>query len=398
MQKSQPAKPIDVKAKFLQLTSKKDVAQLLGITEASLNYHLYRLSDQFKYSTFEIPKKSGGMRTICAPISPIKTLQRRLSDILYEVYVPKPSSHGFIKKRGILSNALPHAKRNYVLNLDLLDFFPSINFGRVRGLFMKEPFSFPSKVATVLAQICCFNGQLPQGAPTSPIISNMICRRMDRQLQELAKANKCFYTRYADDITFSTSRRSFPPALLTDISGVQAAIGKELEEAIRLNGFSINPNKTRLQSKYYHQEVTGLTTNFRPNVPRKFIRQIRAMLHALDKYGLQAAQQDFAMRWDRKYRNPKKSPPSFELVIKGKIEFLGMIRGKASPIYSRFRKQLHAIAPHLVNLDQEPLNILLSEYLKLDKMRGPQKRGFALQKLLDQLFSLYPFPKVRSFQ
>src|SRR5690606_12917628 len=144
------------------------------------------------------------------------------------------------------------------------------------------------EVATILAQICCHNGILPQGAPTSPIISNMICVRLDAKLQQLAKEHQCTYSRYADDITFSTNRSSFPSALayLSDIGQIE--IGNELSIIIEENGFQINPKKTRLQSKHQRQEVTGLTVNRYPNVQRRYIKQIRGILHAWKKYGLDA--------------------------------------------------------------------------------------------------------------
>jgi RNA-directed DNA polymerase len=148
--------------------------------------------------------------------------------------------------------------------VDLKDFFPSITFRRVRGLFEAKPYQLDHSVATVLARICCHKNSLPQGAPTSPIISNMICARMDSQLRQLAVRHRCAYTRYADDLTFSTSTRNFPEALAEIVStetGNKLKIGVENNHKIKLNGFEINQQKTRLQTSDKRQVVTGLTVN-----------------------------------------------------------------------------------------------------------------------------------------
>ena len=119
------------------------------------------------------------------------------------------------KKRSILTNATLHKRRRYVLNLDLEDFFPSITFGRIRGFFIKDKhFALQEKVATVIAQIACFNNELPQGSPCSPVLSNLIGHLLDTRLARFARLYKCTYSRYADDITFSTSRKDFPAELV----------------------------------------------------------------------------------------------------------------------------------------------------------------------------------------
>lgn len=131
-----------------------------------------------KYRTFLIGKRSGGFRNINSPNESLKILQRKLNHILQLVYKPKPSVHGFTLERNIVTNSKPHTKKYFVFNIDLKEFFPTVNFGRVRGMFMAKPYLLPPKASTVLAQICCHDNQLPQGAPTSPIISNMICARL----------------------------------------------------------------------------------------------------------------------------------------------------------------------------------------------------------------------------
>ncbi len=302
-------------------------------------------------SIFTIPKKSGGTREISAPASPIKIIQSKLKQVLETVYKPKPATHGFVAGRSIISNARLHKKRRYVLNIDLENYFPTIHFGRVRGMFMGNPYNLNNEVATILAQICCHQGVLPQGAPTSPIISNMICARLDAKLQQLAKEHQCTYSRYADDITFSTNRSKFPSALahLSDIG--QAEIGDELSSVIHDNGFQVNLKKTRLQVRQQRQEVTGLTVNRYPNVQRRYIKQVRGILHAWKKYGLDStAQRYFENHAGYKYSDPEKYRPPFPKIILGKIEFIGMVKGKNSSVYRELLRKFAYLASDYVKV------------------------------------------------
>ncbi len=353
--------PEELRAAFYALETREDIAALLDIDDLRLRYHLYIADKSQRYTVFTIPKKSGGEREISAPISAIKIIQRKLNQVLQSVYQPKPSVHGFVHQRSIRTNAKVHSRRRYVLNIDLKDFFPTINFGRVRGMFMGNPYFCNQEVATVLTQICCFNNHLPQGAPTSPIVSNMICARLDAKLQQLAKKHKCTYSRYADDITFSTSQAQFPSALarLTDEGRIE--VGTELLETISDNHFEINPKKVRLQTRYRRQEVTGLTVNKFPNVTRRYINQIRGMLHAWEKYGLESTQERYWQKYNCQHRIPDCKPPAFNKVVRGKIEFLGMVRGKHNPIYLRLLEHLERLAPELAsNRIREASNIITS--------------------------------------
>ena len=163
---------------------------------------------------------------------------------------------------------------------------------------------------------------------------------MDSELQDLAWTTRCFYTRYADDITFSTTLKEFPIQIAKVHSLLDVEISKELDEIITSNGFNINPNKTRAFSKRQRQEVTGLTVNRFPNVRKKYIAQIRAMLHAWDRYGLENATLEYFRLYDNKHRNPNYDLPSFKKIVVGKIEFLGMVKGTKNRQYRRF-KNMH---------------------------------------------------------
>ena len=312
-----------------------------------------------------------------------------MNQVLQCVYDTKPSVHGFVIGKNVRSNANAHLRKRWVFNIDLKDFFPSINFGRVRGLFMGKPYCLPQDVSTVLAHLCCFQGSLPQGAPTSPIISNMICAQMDSQLQQLAKINRSTYSRYADDITFSTTTRRFPVDIGFKDSLDQLHPGKRLEQTIVCNGFSINPRKVWLRGTNHRQVVTGVTVNDFPNLPRKYTNQIRAMLYAWKKFGLKAAQEEWESKYNIKHRAPWLSTPKFERVLKGKIEYLGMIKGQDSSAYLGFIDQLGELNPKLTNGRGTPLRLLRNEFETMsDGGTTPQERGILFEQLMNKWFEL----------
>ena len=357
----------ELKQHFYKLKTRQDVAELLQVSDYQLRYHLYINPLDKAYTKFEIPKKSGGNRIITVPSTSLKILQFKLNQVFKSIYKPKFSTHGFAAGKSILTNAQQHLKQKYILNLDLEDFFPSINFGRVRGLLMAKPYNCTPKVATVLAQICCYDNQLPQGSPSSPILSNMICAKLDSQLQRLAKKHRCIYTRYADDITFSTFRYKFPQSLAYySTESNEFALGGSINQIIEKNGFTVNLSKVRLQSKYGHQEVTGIIVNEKLNVNRKYIRNIRAILHAWKKYGLEKTQQEFWQRYDQKKRL-RKDENSFQAIVRNRIEFVGLVKGKDNLIYLKLLKSLSVVAPKLVDKSKIDFAILDKPTLNLNK-------------------------------
>ena len=180
---------------------------------------------------------------------------------------------------------------------------------------------------------------------------------MDSQLSKLARDYDCTYTRYADDITFSCENDSFPESIVRIHDG-KLELGDKLTEVISNNGFNINPDKVKLRTNFERQVVTGVTTNLFPNVRREFIRKIRAMLHAWEKYGLDLAQAEFLTKYDKKQLSTFKQRPAFKAVVKGKIDYLGMIRGKDNPIYLHFRQKLRELAPELVKNPETPFEFL----------------------------------------
>lgn len=308
--------------KLRKTTSLSELAIIIGYKPNALSYILYKIPNEKKYIEFTVPKKNGDKRKIKAPIDQLKDLQKRLAELLNGCFeeidiqrkhkhslspgfkiehpikknksnkknkVKKDKrngslSHGFRKNHSILSNAVNHENRRHVFNVDLQDFFPSINFGRVRGFFIKNVnFNLDPKVATIIAQIACHDNELPQGSPCSPVISNLIAHLLDMRMVKLAKAAKCTYSRYADDLTFSTNKKDFPEMIATKKNGSanEWLPGRDLKKGVKRSGFRINEAKTSLQYKTLRQIVTGLVVNKKVNIKKEYYKQARSMCSAL---------------------------------------------------------------------------------------------------------------------
>jgi RNA-directed DNA polymerase len=279
------------------LNTPADLAAALGLTISRLRWLCYHTeaATRIHYVQFEVPKKSGGTRTLSAPHRTLAAAQEWvLINILMKLPV-EPSAHGFVPGRSTLTNALPHAGRDVVINMDLEGFFPSIGFARVRHVFLRLGYS--GAVATLLALLCTecprkrvvYAGTpyfvaigargLPQGACTSPALSNQIARRLDRRLAGLARKLELNYTRYADDLTFSAA------------SGFREKVGyliARIRHFVQEEGFAINLKKTRIQRPESRQVVTGLVVNVKPAVARDTVKRIRAILHRARTEGLAA--------------------------------------------------------------------------------------------------------------
>lgn len=283
-----------------------------------------------RYINFEIPKKTGGKRKITSPDNYLKKIQRRIDLILRLFFKPKPAAHGFLTNRSIVTNAKIHVGKKYLLNIDLKDFFPSVNFGRIRAVLQLHPFNLKPEFAHLVANFCCYESSLPQGAPTSPIITNIVSQKLDWKLVKLAKENYCYFTRYADDITFSCDKPKFTPEFM-----------QKLEEIVVSEGFLMNKKKTRIQKRAVKQEVTGITVNEKLNLQQDYIRNVRAMLHNWEKHGYEYANTKFAKYYPKEkgFLRNKMIPP-LESVVTGKIMFLGMVRGKEDHIYLKYNFQL----------------------------------------------------------
>jgi hypothetical protein len=335
------------------LQTSQDIARLLKVRHGDMIHCLYKAPDDFRYRTFEIPKRSGGMRRIDAPHSLLREMQDRLLPMLQMAYDAHPSAHGFLAGRSVVSNAKGHTGQRLVLNVDLQDFFPNVNFGRVRGLFLKPPFSIGAPAAAVLAQIVTHRNGLPQGAPTSPVLSNMIAATLDRRLTRLARETRMRYSRYADDITLSTNQPALPAMIAEHYLDTQGNMalrpGEALAREIALSGFSVNLKKVRVQSHSMRQSVTGLVVNASVNVERERVRRIRAMLHAWRKFGLQGAAREHFRRWrgQPKRAEADDAGRQFRNIVYGELAYLKMVRGAADPLFLK-------LCAALIDLDPNP--------------------------------------------
>lgn len=348
---------VSIKAQFLSLKTRKDVADLLGISERSLRYFLFKVRPENMYKSFTIPKSDGSKRSISAPDNRLKAIQRKLADILSVVYDPKVCAYGFIPGKNFVDNAACHIGRKLILNIDLQDFFSQIHFGRISGMLCKEPYNIGKEAAITIAQIACLNGRLPQGAPSSPIITNMITAPLDNAMMRLAKKYSCVYTRYADDITFSTYKPEYDRSIVY-IDKESPQIGVELGRILEKHSFVVNHKKIRLYSQSNHQEVTGLTVNKFPNLPRPYLKHLRAIIHSCNKFGVYNAARFYLEKGLCK--NPVinkllNSPDSegkivewFKLVLVGKVRFIKQVKGCKNLTYLSFAKQVN-------NLFDEPI-------------------------------------------
>jgi retron-type reverse transcriptase len=284
-------------AKLPVLSTPAEVAAALELPVKRLRWLAFHaeVAVVTHYIRFQIPKKSGGVRELAAPHADLARAQRWILQNILERVPVSGVAHGFVKERGTLTNARSHTGKDVVLNADLKDFFPSITFPRVRGIFQQLGYS--PAVSTVLALICTecprrtveYDGQtfhvatgpraLPQGACTSPALSNLCARKLDLRFCALAAKHGWTYTRYADDLTFSTAGE---PAKAT------ALILSRLHHIVKDEHFEVNEAKTRIQRRNAQQSVTGVVVNEHCNVPRKTRRQLRAILHQAQKTGLPA--------------------------------------------------------------------------------------------------------------
>lgn len=274
-------------------SSRSTLATMLGANPRYFTYDLYVKKITNDYSEFSINKRSGGERKINSPSEELKLIQAKLASLLLdcldsinELGERKYSvSHGFERKRSIITNAEKHKNQKVVLNLDIKNFFDSFNFGRVYFFFKKNrDFNLSDEVAKTIAHIACYKGKLPQGSPCSPVITNLITRSLDMRLVSIAKKFNCVYSRYADDITFSTRKKSFPEEILTVIDN-KPKLGFRLVDEIKRAGFEINNDKVRVQYKDSRQDVTGLIVNKKVNIKSEYWRNVRGMCHNLFKTG-----------------------------------------------------------------------------------------------------------------
>lgn len=439
-----------IRGSFAQMQNRSDFVNLLNIVKpliygynckpfklGQIIYYARNEKDSAFYTRFDISKKSGAKRSIHAPTNGLKAIQKTLALILQCVFDPHPAAQGFTKGRSIVDNAKKHVGKNYVFNVDLKDFFHSIDQSRfwkcmqlqpfnlyqddtnrdqkyipwerfleltgenidlrkssqklANGLwaiksddgficyakknidFNKELFLFKSTnnqqsrlgqgvgnslwlvnkipvagridLAGLIASLCCFeleverkdvhgNWQfvkkkvLPQGAPTSPVITNIVCQRLDYLLTGVAKRFHATYTRYADDITFSSNHNLYQQG---------SEFIEELYRIIDDQNFQIKDSKTRLQKEGFRKEVTGLLVNDKVNVQQRYIKQLRMWLYYWERYGYDKATRFFLQQYSIDKGHVKNGKPDLAKVICGKLDFLKMVKGEDNDSFKKLK-------------------------------------------------------------
>lgn len=441
-----------IRVAFQKMHSKEDLLDLLNHVkplvygERAIPFELKQLTwyanpelGKSRYSEFKIKKKSGGERTIKAPVNGLKSIQRVLSFILQSVFEPHKSAMGFVREKSIVDNAKHHIGSNYVYNIDLKDFFSTFDQARVWKCLQLKPFNlndiratalelhhkstnvivvkfdnglealasvskafeknennYISKflkddntisetwdirkiglanwivklgdkgefdvgpkvkvsnrkaIANIIAALCCTEMEverkidtgewvivkrnvLPQGAPTSPVITNIVCQRLDYLLSGAAKRFKLKYSRYADDITFSSMHNVYQP---------ESDFLKELHRIISEQGFYIKESKTRLQKEGYRKEVTGLVVNERVNVQQKYIKQLRMWLYYWERYGYNRASKYFMLQYISDKTYVKNGKSDMANVIAGKLEYLKMVRGADNKLHLKLKSKFDSL-------------------------------------------------------
>jgi len=504
-----------IREDFQKMRSKEDFLDLLNFAKKyvyssktypfKLNQLNWYSSPQIcsnKYTTFTIKKKTGGERTIHAPIRGLKALQKTTRFILQCVFDAHKAAYGFVPNKSIVDNARVHVAERYVYNIDLKDFFPSIDQARIWKCLQLHPFNLSKefsekidkesikpnikvftklnkienekqnnfsilnylgtnlpdgkykinlkeegllvfkvyqknekrkfgkililtkeskldiiqkkafeiieknetglelnyiidhicgqliksffeksyikssriKIANIIASICCFEMEvdrfdkelgiwkkeirnvLPQGAPTSPVLTNVICLKLDRRLSGVAKRFGLNYTRYADDITFSSSHNVYQK---------EGEFVKEINRIIIEQGFSIKESKTRLQKEGYRQEVTGLLVGEKVNVQKRFVKEIRMWLYYWETYGFKKCNELFNIQYLKDKGHIKNVIPQFSVVLKGKLDFLKMVVGEKSPVYLKFINRYNKLTNKIVVSEDRGLylNCILKELM-----------------------------------
>lgn len=280
IEQNEPKEDIDAACKYAEnlisldmpvIFNREHFSFLVGREKEEI-YKIVSSLESHYYQQITIKKKNGGDRILSVPAIILKDIQKWILDnVLSKMYV-SPYAMGFHKDRSIVTNAKAHVGKKCVINLDLKEFFPSVKFEKVFRAFYY--YGYTISVSYLMARLCTHNNELPQGAPTSPYLSNVVCLKLDKRISELAKKYDASYTRYADDITLSAN---------TDIANIIPVV----EKIVTDEGFSLNEKKTRVLYEYQRQEVTGLLVNGNMvRVDKKYIKKLKQEIYYCKKYGV----------------------------------------------------------------------------------------------------------------
>lgn len=345
---------------FIRISTTTELAEYCGVSWDELRMLAYAVGIK-RYTEWLVPKKNGeGYRRISSPMANLRRVQRAIAKGLSEFYRPPDCVYGFVCKRNVALNALRHARKRTVLTIDLKDFFPSISASRVYGLFFKT-MDFPKEVAHSLTNLVCYEGSLPQGAPTSPIISNMICFKMDRALLNFAANNGLTYTRYADDLVFSSTSAYSARKMVDQGKNAVDGINHFITDTIEANGFEINERKVHVANRGSRQIVNGIIVNQKCNIRRSQYREFRALFHRWSKVGYPAAATAYFGNKKNHCYKPKLCDGdelcdeiTFARHIRGRLDYFSMVVGvnghptePMAKLWTLFHQATHERVPYL---------------------------------------------------
>ena len=294
-----------------------------------------------RYKILLIPKKhKREFRTVFSPQGKLSIILKAINEILNTLYVPEKYVSGFVRHRSIVDNAYLHIGQEFLLNVDLKDFFDSIKYDRIVENLTRQPYNFTSSVAHVITLLTCVASpkdktiSLAQGSPIAPIISNIVFEQIDRNIYNYCCTWDVKYSRYADDLTFSCKR---------DILYKEGTFFQAITNILTSNHFFLNNEKSRLRNRSQRQEVTGILVNVKPNVSREYIKEIRDLLYIWKKHGIVDAYRSFYKHHKIQLRTQKKDTPYFVNFLRGKIIYLGLVRGYSDSCYIRFTQLFNSL-------------------------------------------------------
>ena len=291
--------------------TKEHLAARLGVTVRQLDWLAY---GKDRYHVFSIPKANGEPRRVDEPVDKLKTVQRWILRHILSKLPTHRAAQGFRRRRSILTNARKHLLKQVVVRIDLKDFFPSISLFQARRVYLKA--GYPYTVANLLANLSTREGVLPIGAPTSPALANQVCRKLDQRVWALSYKARFFYTRYADDLVFSSSNRKF------------ASLVPFLRQVITEEGFQVNEKKVAITRRNGRQMVTGIVVNRRPNLDRGRYKWVRAVVHNCRQHGGGPEYEKWCERMTKMGRIPPKDTDEFRQQLAGQVAYLRQVNPK----------------------------------------------------------------------
>ncbi|MCA0997954.1 reverse transcriptase domain-containing protein [Alloyangia pacifica] len=308
----------------------------LGVSESELRLISAKKVEQ--YHLVSVRKRSGGMRTLSVPNERLKYIQKHTASLLAPLYQPRWCVQGFVKGRSALQNAQRHLGRKHLVKVDLKDYFNQVTVSRAKGVL--RYFELDAGVIDAILTFCTLFGKLPQGAPSSPLLANMVTFSLDQELVRYARTNRLKYTRYADDIVLSSfsKPRLLRPSVTADYCKLTIEdVQEDFAKIFSNQGFELNEEKMRYCGQRASRTVTGYTINEFANVPREHIRRIRSILNDIEKRGYPLAQ--------RRFSETTHSIKSLKASLKGRLNWVSSTKGVSDPVYRRLALRFNGLFP-----------------------------------------------------